>query len=344
MVDGQEAIANSPFTTTLISLDIDDDENDEVDTIGLPLTSAREINVNNTGRIITLAYDDANEDNEFNKQALAGESIIIASYDVRADNEEIEVEELFFTLDGPNIADLQRSVRNATILLDGVEIETNTSGDINADGTIVFDDLRDLIFPTSTAELQLQLNTATIGEDEIGEPQTGLFVTDVEIVEAEGVDSGEDLRVDNIAKFSGIDSRTLDIVSALITPSVVDEFGTDDSTAELRLSVEGGNNTTANGDRVEAEVTGLTFTVTSLRTNGTITVLNSNDLVVGTGVFSTQGAITVPINSDSIDNDDEIYTIETTAEAVFRLTNNGVAYTINGQTPSTTQLESNLDL
>ena len=337
IVDGNDATANSPIMTRLVALDIDDDENDDVEATGLPLTSAREINVNDTGTIITLAFDDANEDNEFDKQALAGESVIIASYDVRADNEEVDVEEVVFTLEGANIAELQNTVINATLLLDGVEIETNTSGDIaviNATtGTITFDDMDDLILPTSTSELQLQLNTATIGEDEVGEPQTGLIVTNVVLLEAEGADSGEDLVTADIAVFQNVaginNSRTLDIVSALITPSVVDEFGTDDSTAELRLSVAGGDNTTANGNSVQAELTALTFTVTSLTEDGDITILNSNDVVVGeltgiVGEINADNEVTVLVDADSIGNDDEIYTIETTAEAIFRLTTNGV--------------------
>lgn len=97
-VDGPDAVTNSDYTVSLTSISIEDDENDDINVVGLPITSARDVTVNNSGTLATLALDAANEDNEFDKLALAGGSKVIASWDVRADNEEVDVETVTFTL------------------------------------------------------------------------------------------------------------------------------------------------------------------------------------------------------------------------------------------------------
>ena len=349
IVDGNDASDNSDYVATLTALDIDDDENDEIEANGLPLTSARDITVNDTGTIITLAFDPANRDNEFDKQGLAGEDIIIASYDVRADNEEVDVEEVVFTLEatGSGILELQNTVINATLLLNGVEIETNTSGDIDAAaGTISFDDMDHLIIPTRTTELALTLNTANIGEDFVGQAIAGLIVTDVVFAEAEGADSGEDLTAADIVTFDGRVSRTLDIVTAVVTPAVQARFGTDDQTAELQLVVDGGDNTTPAGDNVQAELTSLAIEVTSVTEPGAITVFNGNGLAIGNSAeITAAGTVVILITTaDSVGNDNETYRIESTIEASHRLATDGVGYSVNGVGAFTTQLENTLEL
>lgn len=99
-VDGTDAVTNSDYAVSLANISIDDDENDDIVITGLPIASARDITVNEAGTVSTLVLDDANADNEFDKLALAGTSKIIASWDVRADNEEVDVETVVFTLSG----------------------------------------------------------------------------------------------------------------------------------------------------------------------------------------------------------------------------------------------------
>lgn len=347
IVDGTDAVTNSDYRVSVQAIDIEDDDNDDVTATGLPATSSRDITVNNAGTIQTLTLDSANEDNEFDKLALAGGSVVIGSWDVRADNEEVDVETVNFTIAGfAGSNNLRDTVTSATLLLDGVAVATNTNSDIALSNTgITFDDLTGLIIPETTTELALQLNTANIGEDFTGEILTGLTVTQIQLDDAEGVESGKDLA--SPAATATATSKTLDIVSAIVTPSVVSTLGTDDQTAELRLVVDGGDNTTGTGDAVQAEVTTLTFDVSSLSGTGTITVFNGNGDNITTGGsvnVTTAGALAVALTSDSIGNDDETYRIENTAEAVVRLAKNGVTYTVNGATPTTTKLENTLEL
>ncbi len=350
IADSSNAEAGSAYTVRLTDISIEDDENDDIEVaLGAGLVSARSITVNGSGVIQTVFLDTANEDNEFDKLALAGDSSVIASFDVRADNEEIDVETATFTIDGySNGGSLRDTVTSATLLLNGVAIETNSNSDIT-NTTITFEDLENLIIPEQTAELALQLNTANIGDDETGESITGLTITRLVLSDAEGVESGKDLSTDGD---SGVVlSRSMDIVSAVVTPSVVSTLGTDDQTAELRLVVDGGNNTNAAGDAVQAELTQLTINVSSVTAAGTVTVFNGNGTEVGTATVAATPAtqtITVAIDDasgtagDSIGNDNEVYRIEATGEAIYRLARAGVTYTTNGTDPVSTKLENTL--
>lgn len=376
-VDADDTVTGSNgnvgYTVSLAEISIDDDENDDVTVIGansngavLSLSdetthfvSGRQLVVNNAGQIVTLELDDANEDNEFDKLALAGESTVIASYDVRADNEEVDIEIVEFTLSHTNATDIlpRDIIENASILLDGVVVEVGSNSDISSASTasggtftITFEDLEDLILPETTTELGLQLNTANIGDDFTGLTTLGLVVTNVTFDDAEGVDSGEDLDSGDIVALTGGNSRSLDIVPAVVTPSVVSTFGSDDQTAELRLTVQGGNNTTDDGAAVQAELEALTFVVSSgTAADGDISVFNGN----GTLVWTNTGSV-VTINnpestddSDSIGNDNEVYRIEVgqTAEAIYRLATDGVTYDVNNAgTQISTRLENTLEL
>lgn len=453
IVDGVDSV-NKTLSLDITTVSAEDDDGDDVTVNTLPLTNNKDIVVTNAGTLITPVLDLANEDNEFDKLALAGNSTILGSFDVRANNEEIDVETVTFTIDGAT--NLAETVVNATLLLDGVVIATNSNSDIT-DTSVLFDDLDNLFIPTTTSELALRFNTASIGKDLVGVAQTGVSITQLVLSDAEGVDSGKSVtNGDSTVLATG---KTLDIVSAVVTPSVVNTFGTDDQTAELRLVVDGGNNTTALGDAVQAELTVLTFDVSSITSAGNVTVFNSNGTQVGTTGISapavavaatatsatagdllatadatgvaangatvtivvndalnatatvtaeTATAITVEIDSDSnastfddvvtalnlagtfgatitspangadavvagdaqvmtlaggsdavvssqtvavtlgaadsIGNDNETYRIENTAEAVVRLAKNGVTYTINGGTATTTKLENTLEL
>jgi len=276
---------------------------------------------------------------------------------VRADNEEVEVETVVFTIAGAT--GLANTVVNATLLLDGAEIGatgTNANSDIT-DTTITFEDLEGLVLPETTSELALRLNTANIGEDFVGVVQTGLTITGVSMADATGVDSGKDLAPGDIAAFTTDTPTDLDIVTAIVTPTVASTFGTDDQTAELRLVVDGGDNTKANGDAVQADLIGLTFEVSSFTDNvavtETITLFNSNgdnvgsvDISAGDGTYTigTDSAGTVvSAFTDSIGNEDETYRLETNGEAIIRLAKDGVVYDVDG-TDLSTKLENTLEV
>lgn len=184
------------------------------------------------------------------------------------------------------------------------------------------------------------LNTASIGRNLIGESQKGLIVTDISLEDIEGADSGKTTADVN----ENDTSKSLDIVQAIVTPSIASSFGTDDQNAEIRLLVDGGNNTTPAGDNVQADLVALVIEASSVTLSGAITVFNGNGDNIGTAAVGTgTNTITITLSADSIGNDNETYRIETTAEGTFRLARNGVRYDVDGDIFET-KLENTLPL
>jgi hypothetical protein len=354
LVDGNDAVTGSAYRASLTAISITDDENDDI-VVTLPVASNRSIAVTNSGTIATLFLDPANADNEFDKLGLAGDASIIASWDVRANDETIDVEVVTFTLGGVSTAvvdSLKSSVATADILLNGVVVGTASNSDISSTnmgvGTIIFDDLTALILPETTGELALRLNTANIGRNLVGQTQTGLTVTNIALSKAEGNESGKVVADLSVAA----PSQTLDIVSAVVTPSITAVLSNTNTTAKLRLVVAGGNNTTANGDAVQAELTSLKIAYTGNMAGQTATVKNSTGLTVGTANFDaatdTANEIVVSVTSDSIGNSNEVYEIiidrVATSSNTFDIAQDGVTYTINGANTTTVKLNNTLDL
>ncbi len=327
------------YLAKLTDISVEDDEQDDIIVSTTSIISARDITVNEAGTIVTLALDTANEDNEFDKLALAGASTVIASWDVRANNEEVDVETVTFAIAGAT-GSLQNSIVSATLLLDGKAVFTNRNADIT-NGQISFVDVTGLVIPETTTELALQLNTASIGKDKVGEVQSGLTVTSVTLADAEGVESGK--VTGNLT--TAATSKTLDIVKAVVTPAIVSTFGTDDLNAEIRLVVDGGSNTTTIGDSVQAELTALKIEATSVTTGGNLTVFNGNGTQIGTVAVATgNNTYTITLTADSIGSNNEVYRIESSAKGSFRLARDGVTYSTNGVGATTTKLENTLNL
>jgi len=352
-VDGVDAVDNSPYVVELQTLSVEDDDNDDVavDNDGSelsssdPLVSAREITVEESGTIVTLETNAASEDNEFEKVILAGESEVVVSYEVRADNEPVEVETVTFDYSSGGL-DLSASGATASLYLGDTFIATNSNSDITS-SEIVFDDL-DLVIPESTEELRLAINTANVGDGEVGGTGTGLVITGVELSDMKGADSGKD-----VADFSDTDSteaKDFDVVPATVVASLVSSFGSGDSVAEIRLTADTGDNTDASGDDLDVTVVTLNFQASSVSTTGTLEVFNGNGDLVGTGsVAAGDFSIDLDIESgsgDLINGDAETYRLETTAEAAIRLIKTGVEYNVNGSAVAdyTTRAESSLEL
>lgn len=148
-------------------------------------------------------------------------------------------------------------------MLGGKEVaRSNATTDITTT-EIRFEKLDGVIIPESTTELELALQTATIGENETGIAVSGLKVTGVDLSNMQGADSGKDVPETNSSTTTTL-AKEFSIVPAVVTASVVSSFGADDKTSEIRLNVSKGDNTTANGDAVQAELKKLYIEVSSL--------------------------------------------------------------------------------
>ena len=349
-VDGVDAVNNSDYNTTLVSISAEDDDNDDI-AVAAGLLSAREVTVGNFG-ILTLTADANNEDNEDAKTILAGESETVFSVDVQATNESMDVETVVFTVD----TDLTSAITNASLYLDDTLIDTNSNSDITAT-TITFDVLDDLIVEEMTSELKLVLNTETIGFQKVGSTTSGINVTNVALSDIEGVSSGKDAAPQALAITTS--SKDSVIVPAVVTPSITTTLNSS-ATPQIRLTSDVGTNS-IDASNSDANVLVDTITLSTLGTSSavagglTYTLTNvddSSDTSVVTVVDGANAVFDLATDLDAANrtisgNGNETFkvTITGTAEGdtvSLLLLENGVTYDVSG-TAGSTGLEINMN-
>jgi hypothetical protein len=351
-VDGLDPVGFD-FEAQLTGLSLEDDDSDDVTVATLPVpsnaviagnTGNREITVTSAGSITTLETKSSRSDNEYVKSVLAGTSKKVVSYDVRADNEEVDVETVVFTYDdGANNLDLGSAGATASLYLGDTLIATNSNSDITST-TITFDNLTTLIIPETTSELKLAINTEDVGQDKVGSTGAGLQITNVSLQDMEGASSG--IAIANMNSTSDTYSQLFSVVPATVVASVNSSFGTDDGSAEVTLTYDAGDNTSSNGDDLQVEFVALDIEVSSFKTAGTLTLFNGNGDQVGTVAVGANGTVTINLPAtagfdETVTDNSEKYRIESTAEASFRVAKDGVDYNVDAAGADYTMLLQN---
>lgn len=253
----------------------EDDDGDDVPVAWTSMTS-KNINVTAAGTV-TLSDDSNNDANSDEKVILAGSDEIVFSADVYSVNEEANVETLEFKVD----ADLTKAIESATVYLDGVAIDTNSNSNITWDTvetTIVFDNLSGFIVPEENVEVELQLNTSTIGFEKVWAAIANANVTSIEFTEVEGEESGKTIVVAALVPGVGV-AKDFDIVPATITPSVAVSLNTS-TISQLKITADAGDNTVAlSNTSPSADIDLITFSTfwTSSAWVLTYTLVNSDN-------------------------------------------------------------------
>lgn len=364
IVDGVDSVNNSDYNVKLTAADIDDDENDDID-IDLAgvnaVDSTKSITVANFG-VVTLVEDASNAANEDPKTILAGSSnVIVFSADVQSINESTDVEEVEFVITGATAAQLKDAVLNASLYLDGVLIDTNTSGDIAAGGlaTIKFDDLTNLIIAEANSELELALTTDLIGFQENGVTLANLEVASVQFRDIDGVDSGNDL-ADSAVIGVTTSAQLFSIVPGLVTPTVSTSLNAS-ATPEMTLSLNNGDNKNDNDnstpnatiDSIRMSTLGSTATLTFELTNVEDSSVANTVTGVPTGTviaFDLTGMADINNRTLSSSNNEtfrvSITNTLTGNTASLKLLEDGITYDFAnaGATGIITSLSSELDL
>jgi hypothetical protein len=326
------------------TMEMEDEDRDVVDASGT-ITSNKSITVTGAGEL-ELTFDANNEDNQDAKTILAGEEAVVFSVDTIAKNEAVSAETVEFTLSGTT--DYSRLVGSAKLYLDDALVATATNSNVKSytnSGTITFENISNLVFPTESAELRLAIDTETIGYEKIGTGATNLSVTKVVVSDAEGESSGEDVTGSTLTETT-TDAAEFAVVPARVTVSVVDTLAS--GSAKIKLTVETGNNTkTGSSAKDSILVTDLVFSELSATSSG-YTIYKEGasarkGTISNTGVFASGSMSTADLTISS----NETYVIvpngakDTTY--TLRLTKEGVAYDVAGQS-ITTNLENEIDL
>lgn len=323
-------------------LSIEDDNNDDA-----VFYSATGI----TGKLITLQGAGAlslnstgstdNTDNEQAKTILAGSTQTVFSIDAKATNETIDISKLTFNVD----TDLTSVVSQAKLYLGSELVATASNSDITS-GSIVFDDMTKTIIPTTSTELKLALVTEAYGFEKVNQAAvSGVTVTSIFVDkdDAKWSKSNEKLSADQTIVTSTV-AKDFAVVPGVITPAVSNTFATDDLNSNLTLVTDFGNNTNKiDWASLTTTLKTVKVEVSSVSATGTITVFNGAGAQVGTANVTTAGTVSITIDAGEYITSGEVYRLETTAQASFRLAKDGVVYTIDAVDYST-NLKTTQDL
>lgn len=209
---------------------------DEVSQLLWICTPKRIITVQFPGEL-TLTADSNNIDNQDIKTILAWEEMIIYSVDALAQNENVNVETVTFTLDN----NLKNEVASAKLYLDDTLIATASNSAVSneANSIITFDNITGLeIGTTTTQELKLAIVTENIWFEKVGETVTNVSVTKVSLPIANWVNTSTEVIVNDLTTTA---SNTFDVVPVKITASVVSLLSS--GQAGIKFTANAGNNT-----------------------------------------------------------------------------------------------------
>lgn len=331
-VDGKIQISLPAASQTYLS--IEDDNNDDAVFASATGVTGKLITLTGAGQLILNATGSTdNTDNEQSKTILAGSTETVFSIDAKALNESIDIETMTVTFSDS----LDDVVASAKLYLGTELVATATNSDIS--GTeIVFDDMTKTIVPTTSTELKIALVTEAYGFEKVNDSfVSGVSVQQIEILkdDAKGTKSNEKIS-DDITQSTTTFAKDFAIVPGVVTPAVSSTFATDDLNATLTLVTDFGSNTdTDDGSSLTASLSGLVLEVSSYTSAGTVTVFNGAGDEVGSGAVSAAGTLTISIDDGEFITSGEIYRLETTAEASFRLAKAGVQYVVDGENYST---------
>lgn len=237
------SIVTKTINATVTAIDIDDEEADPVTITWLAGQVNRNIVVTSAWTI-GINYDSSSDLNKNNKTLLAWNKYKIVEYKISAINEEVDVNKIVFTLNWATGTEIKRAIATASIYLDWKLIDTNTNADINsADKTITFPELDWFIIPKEEVTLQLEINTSTIGYEKIWETLPDLSVVQLDLLEAEGVDSWKTVAEQQDTTVS----KLFTISPVTVKSTVTSTFG---SEAKIKITIDTWDNTitTSNSD------------------------------------------------------------------------------------------------
>jgi len=200
------------------------------------------------------------EDNP--RTILAWKSAAIYEADIVSNLESIDVGEVIFTIRSIDADIAERVIKNASIYIDSVLIDTNTNADIRETSSgrfdIEFSDLDNFIVTEQEQELHLVIHTETVGFQRIWQTLQDFFVEQVSFEDGQWQTSNQDVNPTTITQVGNSYSILPGIINTTVTRGIntglVSEF-------ELFFDT-GANASTANNSTPNASLDSIIFDIT----------------------------------------------------------------------------------
>jgi len=200
------------------------------------------------------------EDNP--RTILAGESAAIYEADIVSNLESIDVGEVIFTLRAVDASLAEETIKNASIYVDGILIDTNTNADIRETSSgrfnIEFLNLSDFVITEDEKELHLVIHTENIGFQRIGQTFEDFFVERLTFRDGEGQTSNQDVNPATITQAGS----SYSILPGIINTTVTRDINTG-LVSQFELSFDTGNNAASNNNSTpNATIDSIVFSIT----------------------------------------------------------------------------------
>ncbi len=217
------------------------------------------------------------------------------------------ITDLTFDVSSTSItADLSDVVRRATLEIDGDEFR----GDVNDDDTIDFEDIDTTVDADDEVTFTLSIELAPTSVTGFDAGDTLTFDLNSDGVEAEGVDSGDEVEAGDITGAVNGNEFTVATTDVTVSPSTADSDTNDDnSTATFEVVFE----VTAGDDDIFIPMTASEDDEAGAANAGAVYMLSKG----GTDVATTTGVS--DILSSTADDDGSFYTVDAGSTETFTL-------------------------
>jgi len=290
-------------------------------------SSSTNITLNENGSLDFVIVNNGDNKDEIEDVVLAGtNSVALAEVELEANDEDMKVKELVFVAAGDlttTLADV-RLVNGSSVIADGAVItfESGTGTLITFENDFIIEDSSDEIKALLVADLE---RISTTGGEVSADPVA--MAVALSSIEAKGVNSNDDITA-NVG--SSVTADAVTVVPALVTVSIDDELGTNDSDAVITFSIDKGNNDLDNDDvivysiELEAGIAGTG-----------VTIRNDDNEAVVLSSANTAATLTLDLTSSAnvelakiIDGDEYEFSVDGDNDEV-RIVKYGVTYWID---------------
>jgi hypothetical protein len=327
--DDDDIVNADDFRITLTldtQIDASDSNGDDIAALNETINSVALTNVvelNENGSFTIAIVNDGEHEDDVEDVVLAGSaSVTLAEITLEAEDENMDVEELRFTISGAFDTTLKnvRLMDGATTIADGATVTIVGPNTVIEFENFVVEDTGNEIDATLVADLEIITTEGGVATAISGSIVVNALVDGDMVIE--GSSSNDTIDPDTTA----VDASTaVAVVPVLMTVAVAQELGVDEDEAIISFNLDFGNNDLDADDVVVTQIaleSGLGAPGLTLRNddNGLITVTSDT-------------ATPLLLTADAEINDGDEFTFEVPAEGDELIINvNGVTFTVNGDT------------
>lgn len=313
------------FTTTASDIVAEDsDAEDLVSGAGVvnAASSATVVQLNERGTFAIAVVNDGENEDDVEDVVLAGtNSVTLAEVVFEAEEEDMDVKELRFTLSGA-FDDSVKNVRlmdGSSVIADGATVTLSGANTVVEFEDFVIEDSGEEIDATLVADLNIITTEGGVVSATAGDIIVlALTASDMDV---EGANSDDTITAD---LSDNVNSDAVSVVPVLVTVSIDNTLGNEDQYAKIKFDIDKGNNDLDSDDVV----------ITSIELENAVAsgaVVRNDDNTTITITDNTLATLALTADNEINDGDEFEFKVSSDDDEL-RIVANGVTFTIDSKT------------